>query len=162
MRVLGIDPGIQRCGWAVVEGQAKFTAIAFDCLFTVKEEVMGRRLEIIFDQISLLFKKYQPQVAVMEDLFFNTNAKTAIIVGQARGVIMLAAQKANIPLISYPPLEIKMAITGYGRAEKEQIQKMVKSILKLETIPKQDDTADALAVALTHCFVGKFKSKISS
>jgi len=161
MKVLGIDPGLERCGFGVINQDGnKITALAYDCLYTAKGKETAKRLAELFDKITLLLKKYSPAVLVMEDLFFNTNAKTAIIVGQARGVIMLAAEKAGIPLVSYPPLEIKMAVTGYGRAEKEQIQRMVKNILKLLTIPKPDDTADALAVALTYCLVNKFKSKL--
>ena len=157
--ILGIDPGIERCGWGVVENTSnKPTVIAYDCLYTSKDLEMPQRLVELFDGIYDLFKKYSPDIIAMEDLFFNTNSTTAIIVGQARGVIMLAAQKNGVSLFSYPPLEIKMAITGYGRAEKIQIQQMVKNILKLKAIPKPDDTADALAVALTHCFIGKFKS----
>ncbi|KKP79632.1 MAG: Crossover junction endodeoxyribonuclease RuvC [Candidatus Levybacteria bacterium GW2011_GWB1_35_5] len=108
-----------------------------------------------------IIKKYKPEALAIEELFFNTNAKTAFIVGQARGVILLAASQNKLNISIYTPLQVKMAITGYGRAEKNQIGQMVKILLKLKTIPKPDDTADALAVALTHAFsakMSKFKS----
>ncbi len=158
MKILGIDPGIERLGWAILlKENNKMTAVDYDCLFTKKELSPSKRLEELYDGVSKIIKKYTPEEVAVEDLFFNTNIKTAITVGQARGVIMLAAQKQNLKLFSYTPLAIKMAITGYGRAEKEQMQKMVKNILHLDKIPTPDDTADALAVALTHCFVNKFK-----
>jgi len=160
MRVLGIDPGIERCGWGVLEKNTNISIISYGCIFTSKNDIKPKRLNLLYDSIVSLLKKYKPDSIAMEDLFFNTNAKTAIIVGEARGVIMLAGEKLKIPFSSYPPLEIKMSITGYGRADKEQMQIMVKNILKMKSIPKPDDTADALAVALTHCFVCKFKNKI--
>jgi len=158
MRVLGIDPGLGSCGWGVLENEGgKTTALAYDCLSTAKDRDNPERLAELFDKVTNLLKSYHPDILVLEDLFYNTNAKTVITIGEARGVIMLAAQKQKIPVLSYPPLEIKMAITGYGRAEKGQVQKMVKNILHLETIPRPDDTADALAVGLTYCLVNKFK-----
>lgn len=161
MIVLGIDPGLGRCGYGAVELVSNKTkAIDYGCVFTDNDDQTPHRLLDLSDKINSIIKSNKPDVLAIEDLFFNTNAKTVIKIGQAQGVIMLAAQKQNIPVFSYPPLEVKMAITGYGRAEKEQIQKMVKTILQLKEIPKPDDTADALAVALTHCFVHKFKKKL--
>lgn len=161
MIILGIDPGLGRCGYGVIELISnKPKAIDYGCIFTDKDSETPRRLLDLSDKINSIIKKYKPDVLAIEDLFFNTNAKTVIKIGQAQGVIMLAAQKNNIPVFSYPPLEIKMAITGYGRAEKCQIQKMVKNILHLTEIPEPDDTADALAVALTYSLVYKFKSKL--
>jgi crossover junction endodeoxyribonuclease RuvC len=161
MRILGIDPGLGSCGWGVLENDGgKTTALAFGCLSTTKSSEVSIRLAELFDQVTDLLKSYHPNILVLEDLFFNTNAKTVITIGEARGVIMLAAQKQKIPVLSYPPLEIKMAITGYGRAEKGQVQKMVKNILHLEAVPRPDDTADALAVGLTYCLANRFKSKI--
>jgi crossover junction endodeoxyribonuclease RuvC len=106
----------------------------------------------IYREVFSIIEKYQPDVLAIEELFFNTNAKTALIVGQARGVIIVASAQKNLPLAVYTPLQVKMALTGYGRAEKMQIGHMVKTLLKLDKIPKPDDTADALAVALTHAF----------
>lgn len=161
MRILGIDPGIERLGWAVILNEkSKMTAINYGCIFTKKELSTFQRLEELYDGVVEIIKKFKPEAMAMEDLFFGSNTKTAVVVGQARGVIMLAAQKQKLELFSYTPLATKMAITGYGRAEKEQMQKMVKNILHLDKIPTPDDTADALAVALTHCFVNKFKNKV--
>lgn len=161
MKIIGIDPGLERCGFGVLEqNNSKILTIDYGCLYTLKNKEISVRLTELFDKITVLLKKYIPEVMVIEDLFFNTNAKSVMMVGQARGVIMLAAQKSKIPVISYPPLEIKMALTGYGRADKKQIQQMVKNILHLNFFPKQDDTADALAIALTYCLVNKFKSKL--
>ena len=162
MLILGIDPGIERCGWGLVEETGgKVKAIFYDCFFTSKEVSTSERLKNLSDQLNDLLNKYHPDIVAMEDLFFGTNAKTAIVVGQARGVVMLSVENFGIPLVSYPPLEIKMSITGYGRADKNQIGQMVKNIFKLREVPKPDDTTDALAVALTHCFVSKLKSKIA-
>lgn len=162
MLILGIDPGIERCGWGLVEETGgKVKAIFYDCFFTSKTLSASARLKNLYNQVTDLLNKYQPETVAMEDLFFGTNAKTAITIGQARGVVMLSIENFGIPLVSYPPLEIKMSITGYGRADKNQIGQMVKNIFKLKEVPKPDDTADALAVALTHCFVSKLKSKIA-
>lgn len=156
MRILGIDPGIGRCGWGVVEeNKGKFKAISFGCLETSAKQNVTDRLKEIHDEISKIIKKYSPDVLVIEELFFNTNAKTAFSVGQARGVILLAAAQKNLPIFIYTPLQVKMAITGYGRAEKNQMGQMVKVLLKLEKIPKPDDASDALAIALTHAFSAK-------
>ena len=161
MRILGIDPGIERCGWGVVEeDQGKLKTLDCGCLLTSKKDDVSKRLEDLYNQLSNLLKKEKPDFVAIEDLFFNSNAKTAIIVGQARGVIMLSVQQASIPIYSYSPLQIKMSITGYGRAEKSQIQQMVKNVLHLAQIPKPDDVADALAVALTYSFVNKFSNKL--
>ena len=161
MLVLGIDPGLERCGWGLVEeNNGQFKAVVYDCFFTDKVFSTSQRLKNLYEQMSQLLEKYHPEVVAMEDLFFGTNSKTAITVGQARGVVMLAIENFGTQLISYAPLEIKMSITGYGRADKNQIGQMVKNILKLNSVPKPDDTADALAVALTHCLIGKMKQKI--
>lgn len=157
MIVLGIDPGIGRCGYGVIDFTKNVAnAISYGCIETEKEKDTSRRLLDLSDKIDSIIKKNCPQVLAIEDLFFFKNAKTVIQIGEARGAIMLTAQKNNVPIFSYPPLEVKMAITGYGRAEKEQIQKMVKNILHLKEIPTPDDAADALAIAITHCYVNKF------
>ncbi|MEK9175811.1 MAG: crossover junction endodeoxyribonuclease RuvC, partial [Patescibacteria group bacterium] len=151
MVVLGIDPGIGRCGWAIVNSKSSIVnSEAFGCIETEANSEITGRLLIINKEIESLIKKHKPDVMSIEELFFNTNSKTAFIVGQARGVILLAAAKNNIPVAIYTPLQVKMAVTGYGRADKNQIGQMVKVILKLDKIPKLDDTVDALAIALTH------------
>ncbi|OGH38898.1 MAG: crossover junction endodeoxyribonuclease RuvC [Candidatus Levybacteria bacterium RIFCSPLOWO2_01_FULL_38_21] len=162
MRVLGIDPGIARTGWGVIEEikNSKFKIKNCGCIETSSKKEVHERLEEIYLEILRLIKKYSPDTIAIEELFFNTNAKTAFVVGQARGVVLLAGAQKNLPIGVYTPLQVKIAVTGYGRAEKSQIGKMVKTILNLQKIPKPDDTADALAVALTHAFSRKMERKI--
>ncbi len=159
MIILGIDPGIGRTGWAVVESEkGKLKALSYGCLETEPNSEITKRLLKISLFIEDLIKNHKSDVLAIEELFFNTNSKTAFIVGQARGVILLSAAKNKIPVAIYTPLQVKMAVTGYGRADKNQIGQMVKVILKLEKIPKMDDTSDALAVALTHAFSAKMSN----
>lgn len=161
MRILGIDPGIARVGWAVIEtGQPTLKTISFGCIETAKEHKPERRLEEIHTAIGVLCKKFKPDCMSVEDLFFATNAKTAIGVGQSRGVILLAAAEANMPVVSYTPLAVKRAITGDGKADKKQVEFMVIKTLKLKKAPKLDDTADALAIAMTHAYSYKMKQLI--
>lgn len=156
MRILGIDPGIGRMGWGIIEkNRSKVESVRFGCFETQSEEQTSNRLKHIFSFLTQLLDEYHPDALAIEELFFNTNAKTALIVGQARGVVMLAAAMKDITVSTYTPLQVKIAITGYGRAEKSQIGQMVKVLLKLPSIPKPDDTADALAIALTHAFTVK-------
>jgi crossover junction endodeoxyribonuclease RuvC len=157
MRILGIDPGIGRCGWGVIDFEkGKFTTLNYGCIETSPKKSVGERLEEVYSEISKLIKKYSPQVLSIEELFFNNNAKTAFVVGQARGVILLAAAQQNLEIAIYTPLQVKLALTGYGRAEKPQVGQMVKVLLKLKEIPKPDDTADGLAIAIAHAFSNKF------
>jgi crossover junction endodeoxyribonuclease RuvC len=156
MVILGIDPGIGRCGWGVVEFQSsKFRVKSYGCIETKPNSEIEKRLLTIDIEIVRLIKEFTPDVLAIEELFFGTNSKTALAVGQARGVILLSAARNKIPIAVYTPLQVKMSLTGYGRADKNQIAQMVKIILKLEKIPKIDDTSDALAVALTHTFSSK-------
>lgn len=153
MKILGIDPGIGRCGWAVIETKgSNFKALGYGCIETSPKELVENRLKEIYEDIEKIIRKHKPEALAIEELFFNTNAKTAFVVGQARGVILLAAAQNKLDISIYTPLQVKIAVTGYGRAEKAQIGQMVKTILMLKEIPKPDDTADALAVALTHGF----------
>lgn len=153
MIILGIDPGIGRTGWGVIvrEG-SKTKSIDHGCIETEAGLPIERRLQIICGDIVRIVKKHKPQALGIEDLFFNTNAKTALIVGQARGAIIVTAADLGLEIFSYTPLQVKTAITGYGRAEKDQMGKMVKMLLNLPSIPKPDDTVDALAVALACAF----------
>ena len=128
----------------------------FDCIETSSSLAIEKRLAILYEEMTQIIRKYKPDVLAIEELFFNTNAKTAFMVGQARGVVLLAAGQNSLPVFVYTPLQVKMAITGYGRAEKSQIGQMVKVLLKLKEIPKPDDITDALAVAVTHSFTKKF------
>lgn len=138
-----------------VEG-SKLKVQSFGCIETEINGIIQERLVVIYEEMKRLIAEHRPDALGIEDLFFNTNAKTALSVGQARGVVMLAAAQHDLPIGVYTPLQVKMALTGYGRAEKGQIGQMVKVLLKLEKIPKPDDTADALAIAITHAFSYKY------
>jgi crossover junction endodeoxyribonuclease RuvC len=158
MMILGIDPGFARVGWAVLEGKNLNLKVKnCDCIETSKDADPQERLVVVYKQICTLIKKYKPEVLAVEELFFTSNAKTAFKVGEARGVIILSGAIQKIPVFSYTPLQVKIAVTGYGNAEKTQVGRMVKAILKLKELPKLDDTVDAIAVALTHAFTKKFK-----
>lgn len=158
MTIIGIDPGIGRCGWGVLEYEgSKFKVIDYGCIETKPNGEIEKRLLEIDREIEKIIKKFKPDIFAIEELFFGTNSKTAFTVGQARGVILLEASRNNLPVFVYTPLQVKMALTGYGRADKNQIAQMVKVILKLEKIPKIDDTSDALAVAVTHALSSKME-----
>lgn len=152
VRILGIDPGYATLGWGIIEQKANsFNTIAYGAILTKSEVPMEKRLQIIYNSLCNLLDEYKPDGMSVEEIFFNTNSKTAILVSQARGVIILAGAEKNVKLYEYTPLQIKQALVGYGRADKNQVQQMVKRILSLDTIPKPDDTADALAAAICHC-----------
>lgn len=151
MRILGIDPGYAIMGYGVIEMTGNhFEVIAYDSIVTDKDMDMPDRLKHLYTTLMEVIREYEPEVAAIEELFFNSNAKTAILVGQARGVAVLACSNSGIEISEYTPLQIKQALVGNGRAEKKQVQFMVKTILGLKEVPKPDDTADALAVAVTH------------
>ncbi len=154
MRIMGIDPGIARTGWGVIEEiqNSKFKIQNYGCIETSPKDKIQNRLEKIHNEIIRIIKVYAPDEMAVEEIFFNTNAKTAFIVGQARGVVLLTAAQQKLPIATYTPLQVKIAVTGYGRAEKQQVGKMVKNILLLKDIPRLDDTTDALAIAITHAF----------
>ncbi len=159
MRILGIDPGLAIVGYGVVdkEGNA-YKTIYYDAITTHAHTPIENRIKIIYDEMNLIIEKYKPDVLSIEELFFNNNAKTALAVGQARGVVLLSAVEHNIPIYEYTPLQVKQALTGYGRASKMQIQQMMKSMLGLNEIPKPDDVADALAIAICHGNSVRFNS----
>lgn len=151
MRVLGIDPGTAIVGYSIIDYKNnKIQLIDYGCIYTNKEDSLSLRLEQVYLRVESLINLYKPDHMAIEELFFFKNQKTIIEVGQARGVITLVGQKNRLNLFSYTPLQVKMGIAGYGRATKKQIQEMVKLILKLDEIPKPDDAADALAIAITH------------
>jgi len=161
MLILGVDPGTARLGWGtVIDKNNQQTAGEYGCLETKKTLPESKRLLNLFTGLTKLLKKYQPDAVAVEDLFFFKNQKTVIKVSQARGVILVASELLNYPVFSYTPLQVKSAVTGYGRADKNQVQQMTKNILKLEFIPQPDDAADALAVALTHAFSHQLKNKL--
>lgn len=151
MRILGIDPGTATVGWGIIDIQGGNTkAVAFGHISTSKDSSPQKRLLEISENISTLVKKYRPEEAAVEELFFFKNQKTIIAVAQARGCILLTLENLCVSIFGYTPLEVKQALTNYGRADKSQVQLMVKAILKLSTIPQPDDAADALAIALCH------------
>lgn len=155
MKILGIDPGTATTGWAIIETDGRIVADqkiprVIGCgVISAKAGIEdASRLEIIFDAVSAIIKKEEPDFVAIERLFFFKNQKTVMTVSQSRGAIIVAVKKSKTPIGEFTPLQVKQAVCGYGRAEKQQIQKMVKKLLHLKTIPKPDDAADALAVAL--------------
>ena len=155
MRILGIDPGYATVGYGVVDTNAfKFSVVGFGAITTPAKIPFEKRLKSIYDDMCLVIDKYQPQELSIERLYFNTNTTTAIDVAQARGVIVLAAHSRGLKVNEYTPLQVKQSVTGYGKAEKRQVMEMVKTLLGLEKVPKPDDTADALALAICHGHYG--------
>lgn len=151
MRILGIDPGYAIVGYGVIDYQnTRFSVVDYGAILTDAGVPFNERIAKIYDDAFALMQKWKPDVMAIEKLFYNTNAKTVIDVGQARGVLILAAQKNHLSIAEYTPLQVKQSVVGYGRAEKKQVQEMTKMILNLEKIPKPDDTADALAMAICH------------
>lgn len=150
MKILGIDPGYAIIGYGIIDTEKPNMLIDYGAITTPKEQSLPQRLDAIDGSLKFLFEKYKPDVVAIEELFYFKNQKTVIQVAQARGVIILACQKYCGNIYEYTPLQIKQALTGHGRAEKAQIQYMVKAILNLPCIPKPDDAADALAVAICH------------
>ena len=151
MIILGIDPGLAIVGYGVIEAQkGAFRPIDCGVINTPKSDTVPIRLNKIYDGMLSLIEKYKPDCIAIEELFFNTNITTGINVAQARGVVLLACQQKGLKMYEYTPLQIKQALTGYGKAEKKQIQFMVTRLRNLKAVPKPDDAADGLAVALTH------------
>ncbi len=151
MRILGIDPGYAILGWGLIDVKGnRFSVVDYGSILTEAKQDMPSRLQALYRGLSGLIEKYEPDEASIEELFFNNNAKTAILVGEARGVAVLACADGGLPINEYTPLQIKQALVGYGRAEKKQVQYMVKTLLNLDCVPKPDDTADALAAAICH------------
>ena len=151
MRILGVDPGYAIVGYGVVEFDGvRFSTVGYGAITTEANTPFPDRLKSIYDDMTAVIKKYRPDCIAIERLYFNTNTTTAIDVAQARGVIILAAKNCSLEIAEYTPLQVKQAITGYGRAEKYQVMEMVKNLLFLSAVPKPDDTADALALTICH------------
>ncbi len=151
MRILGIDPGYALVGFGIIDNNAgDLSVVDYGVIETHKDLSMPERLNLVENGLKELFEAYKPDVVAIEELFFFKNQKTLVPVAQARGVIINFAYKTCKNLFEYTPLQIKQALTGYGRAEKQQVQYMTKTILGLESVPKPDDAADALAVAICH------------
>lgn len=151
MRILGLDPGTATTGYGVIEAvDGRLAVVTYGVITTSAQEDTPHRLQTIYQQLNQLIADYRPDTAGIEELFFGRNITTAISVGQARGVLILALANAGIPIGEYSPPKIKDAVTGYGKADKAQMQMMVRSLLNLDETPRPDDAADGLAVALTH------------
>lgn len=148
--ILGIDPGIADTGVGVIkkDGQGNLSCLYYSSIKTKSSVDLGDRLEVIEREIKKIIRKYKPGIIAVEQIFFCKNVKTALIVGHARGVILLTAKQSKVPILEFTPLEVKQAVTSYGQADKTQVQKMVRLILNLKEIPKPDDAADALAIAI--------------
>lgn len=158
MIIFGVDPGLAIVGYGIIEYSGnRYRAIDYGCIKTEAKTPFTERLKIIYDELSSIIDRYDPDDLAIEELFFNKNAKTALKVGQARGVEILSAVNKGVDVYEYTPLQIKQAVAGYGRADKKQVQEMVKLLLNLQKIPSPDDVADALAVAICHSSCLKFK-----
>ena len=155
MRILGIDPGFAIVGWGVIDYDgSRFKVVGYGSIQTPAGMPLEKRLMAIYSELSAIIDKFSPDAMAVEELFFNTNIKTGIKVAQARGVILLCAEQKEIEFFEYTPLQVKQAVTGYGRAEKKQVITMVTMVLGLASPPKPDDTADALAIAVCHAHSG--------
>ncbi|MFB5764107.1 crossover junction endodeoxyribonuclease RuvC [Paenibacillus medicaginis] len=162
MRILGIDPGIAIVGFGFVDKQgSKVIPVQYGCIQTEARTPEEERLLQVYEGMKQLIDKYKPDAVALEKLFFNRNVTTAMTVSQARGVLVLAAVQSGLPVAEYTPMQVKQAIVGYGKAEKQQVQEMVRMFLKLQAVPKPDDVADALAVAICHAHSYTLNSKLN-
>lgn len=149
MRIMGIDPGLAMVGFGILDHMGnQLEPVDFGCIKTEKHMPLPARLKQIYDACTYIIEEHQPDVVAIEKLFFNRNVTTALTVGQARGVVMLSIEQAEIPITEYTPIQVKNAVTGYGKADKKQVQEMVKILLSLPRVPQPDDVADALALAI--------------
>lgn len=147
--ILGIDPGIADTGYGVIKEEGvKLDCLVYGSIKTKAGADLITRLEVLYEELDKVVKKYKPGLAAIEQLFFNKNVRTALLIGQARGVVLLTLKQNKLPIIEFTPLQVKQAVAAYGRASKRQVQKMVKLILNLNELPRPDDAADALAVAI--------------
>lgn len=151
MVVFGIDPGYAIVGWGAISFKSNiYKALGYGSVQTQSNTDFNKRLQSIYDELYNILSRCRPDALAIEKLYFQNNQKTAIMVAQARGVILLAAQKQDIPIFEYTPLQVKTAVTGYGKAKKPQVMEMTRRLLRLDEVPKPDDTADALAIAICH------------
>ena len=161
MLVLGIDPGTAITGYGLVKGEGDdLTLVAYGAITTSSDWPLPERLRRIYQELTALIEDQQPTAAAVEELFFSKNVRTALSVGQARGVALLAAANAGLPIHEYTPLQVKQAIAGYGRATKDQVQQMVRMLLGLDSVPQPDDAADAIAVAICHIHSAKLTAML--
>ncbi len=151
MVILGLDPGIATVGFGIIQGnQGNFASLAYGAIRTEAGLPLSERLDTIFQDVNVMLDQFRPDAVAVEELFFNTNITTGIAVAHGRGILLLACRQKHIPIYEYTPLQVKQSVVGYGRAEKKQVMDMVKRLLHLEKIPRPDDAADALAIALCH------------
>jgi crossover junction endodeoxyribonuclease RuvC len=159
LRVLGVDPGTATTGYGIVEGEGdRLTLATYGTIVTPAHQPLAQRLQHIYRELRALVSEWHPDSAGVEELFFSKNARTALVVGHARGVVLLALTDAGLPIQEYKPAEVKQAVAGYGGAPKEQVQGMVKLLLGLDDVPRPDDAADALAVAICHFHSARWQS----
>jgi crossover junction endodeoxyribonuclease RuvC len=162
MRTLGIDPGTAIMGWGIVdEVGGALSLVDFGVLTTPAGMPQAERLAQIYDQLRALLERFRPEAAGVEELFFGKNVNTAITVGQARGVVLLSLAQAGVPIHEYKPTVVKQAVAGYGGADKKQMQEMVRLTLRLDKIPRPDDAADALAIAICHAYTAPMLRRIA-
>lgn len=163
MRILGLDPGTATTGYGLIDAiDGRLTVVGYGAITTPPEDNPAVRLQSIYQQLNTLLDDYAPQTAAVEQVFFGRNITTAIAVGQARGVMLLALANASLSVSEYSPPQVKEAVTGYGKADKAQVQMMVRQLLDLTETPKPDDAADALAVAITHFNHYQFQSLVDA
>ncbi|MGB9613276.1 MAG: crossover junction endodeoxyribonuclease RuvC [Candidatus Margulisiibacteriota bacterium] len=163
MLILGIDPGLATTGFGLVKQHGdRLLHVECGCITTPSNFDPHKRLEKIYSELKQLLIDYKPDALALERIYFGANSKTAMMVGQARGIVLLVAAEKRIAIYEYTPLEIKLAITGYGKADKKQVQEMIKTLLRLESLPKPDDAADALAVAICHLHSFKLSADLRS
>lgn len=161
MRILGVDPGYGITGYSIIDYVGnKFKLVHSGAITTPAKQSFPLRLSQIYTDMQNIINEYKPDAISVEELFFNNNVKTAINVAQARGIILVVGCQNNIPTFEYTPLQVKQAVVGYGRADKVQVQKMVKTILKVDTLPKLDDITDSMAIAICHAHSAKFAEKL--
>ncbi len=161
MRIIGLDPGTATTGYGVIDfDQGIMTPIAYGIIKTEPHTPMPERLQTIYQDLTELLTEYKPDSAGIEEVFFGRNITTAITVGQARGVLLLCLADHKVPIAEYSPPRIKDAVTGYGKADKKQVQMMVQNMLNLESIPRPDDAADGLAIAITHYHYSRFQGLV--
>lgn len=162
MRILGIDPGIAIVGFGFIDKvSSRLVPVQYGSIQTEAYTDPGLRLKQVYEATGELLDKYKPDAVAFEKLFFNRNVTTAFSVGQARGVMILASVQRGLPIAEYTPLQVKQAVVGYGKAEKKQVQEMVRMFLKLSAVPKPDDVADALAVAICHAHSSSLQAKLN-
>lgn len=160
MRILGLDPGLAILGFGIIDEEGnKLKLVDYGIINSEPDITFPERLKLLYDDLDFLINRYKPEIVAVEELFYNRNATTAIKVAQARGVQVLCCQQHDLPLYEFTPLQVKQTITGYGRADKKQVQLMVKSLLNMDHMPQPDDAADAIAIAICLSFAGRFKEQ---